>query len=215
MKAQLPVGYGVLKDVTVPMAAEADSQLMLRVKDGDERSFALLLNRFRVPVYQYLYRMVHSPAVAEELAQEAFLRVYRARASYEPSAKFTTWLYRICTHLALNHIRDSRKERDHARLDDTPDDGRPLQVATTEATIEEKMVARLRAERIRNAVNELPEKQRVAVIMHKYQEMDYKQIADLLDTSESAVKSLLFRAYESLRTKLADLATASATKVDS
>ncbi len=194
------------------MAAEADSQLMLRVKAGDEPSFALLLHRFRVPVYQFLNRMVGSPAVAEELAQEVFLRVYRARASYEPSAKFTTWLYRISTHLALNHLRDSRREREDLRLDDTPEDGRPLQVASRDITIEERLVANDRVERIRRAVDELPEKQRVAVLLHKYQELDYRQIAELLDTSESAVKSLLFRAYESLRVKLADLATASATK---
>mgnify|MGYP001091418903 CR=1 FL=1 len=194
------------------MAAEADSQLMLRVKAGDEPSFALLLHRFRVPVYQFLYRMVGSPAVAEELAQEVFLRVYRARATYEPSAKFTTWLYRISTHLALNHLRDSRRERDDVRLDDTPKDGRPLQLAAHDATIEERLVANDRVERIRRAVDELPEKQRVAVLLHKYQELDYRQIAELLDTSESAVKSLLFRAYESLRVKLADLATVNATK---
>ncbi|MCC6264613.1 MAG: RNA polymerase sigma factor [Bryobacterales bacterium] len=195
------------------MAVEADSQLMLRVKEGDEPSFALLLHRFRVPVFQFLNRMVESPAVAEELAQEVFLRVYRARATYEPSAKFTTWLYRISTHLALNYLRDSRKEREHLRLDETPEDGRPVQVASAGITIEERLVANDRVARIRRAVGELPEKQRVAVLLHKYQEMDYRQIAELLDTSESAVKSLLFRAYESLRVKLADLATGHATKV--
>lgn len=195
------------------MAAEADSQLMLRVKEGDEPSFALLLHRFRVPVYQFLNRMVHSPAVAEELAQEVFLRVYRARATYEPSAKFTTWLYRISTHLALNYLRDSRKERDLIRIDDTPERGRPVQIASGKATIEETLEASDRIWRIRRAVDELPEKQRVAVLMHKYQELDYRQIAELLDTSESAVKSLLFRAYESLRVKLADLATGNAKKV--
>jgi RNA polymerase sigma-70 factor (ECF subfamily) len=195
------------------MAAEADSQLMLRVKEGDEPSFALLLQRFRVPVYQFLNRMVQSPAVAEELAQEVFLRVYRARATYEPSAKFTTWLYRISTHLALNYLRDSRKERDHVRLDDTLEIGSPIQVASSGSTIEETLVEDDRVQRIRRAVGELPEKQRVAVLMHKYQEMNYRQIAELLDTSESAVKSLLFRAYESLRVKLADLATGNETKV--
>lgn len=195
------------------MAAEADSQLMLRVKEGDEPSFALLLQRFRLPVYQFLNRMVQSPAVAEELAQEVFLRVYRARATYEPNAKFTTWLYRISAHLALNYLRDSRKERDHVRLDDAPEIGRPVQVASSGSTIEETLVEDYRVQRIRRAVGELPEKQRVAVLMHKYQEMNYRQIAELLDTSESAVKSLLFRAYESLRVKLADLATGDATKV--
>ena len=199
-------------NVTVPMAAEADSQLMLRVKDGDEASFALLLNRFRVPVYRFLYRMVQNQAVAEELAQEVFLRVYRARASYEPNAKFTTWLYRICTHLALNYIRDTHKERDHARIDENPEDGRPMQLAAGDCSIEDQMVAETRVLRIRKAIEDLPEKQRVAVLMHKYQELDYRQIAELLETSESAVKSLLFRAYETLRTRLADLATSGATK---
>lgn len=194
------------------MAAEADSQLMLRVKEGDEPSFALLLHRFRLPVYQFLYRMVGSAAIAEELAQEVFLRIYRARASYEPSAKFTTWLYRISTHLALNYLRDSQRERTHLRLDETPGDGKPLEIATKDPSIEDKLAGASRIERIRQAVNELPEKQRIAVLMHKYQEMDYKQIAETLDTSESAVKSLLFRAYETLRVRLADLATSGATK---
>lgn len=194
------------------MAAEADSQLMLRVKEGDEPSFALLLHRFRVPVYQFLYRMVGSAAVAEELAQEVFFRVYRARMSYEPSAKFTTWLYRISTHLALNYLRDNRREREHIRLDEVPADGRPMEIAAKGATIEDRLAGEARVERIRRAVEELPEKQRVAVLMHKYQEMDYRRIADTLGTSEAAVKSLLFRAYETLRVKLADLAAPGATK---
>lgn len=195
------------------MAAEADSQLMLRVKEGDEPSFALLLHRFRAPVCQFLYRMVHNQAVAEELAQEVFLRVYRARASYEPSAKFSTWLYRIATHLALNHLRDSKNDRRHLRPDDDSGDGPPIQLVDRTASAEERMLAASRSKRIQDAIQSLPEKQRLAVILHKYQELDYRQIAELLATSESAVKSLLFRAYETLRDKLADLAPASATKV--
>ncbi len=195
------------------MAAEADGQLMLRVKEGDEPSFALLLHRFRAPVCQFLYRMVHNQAVAEELAQEVFLRVYRARASYEPSAKFSTWLYRIATHLALNHIRDSKNDRYHLRPDDDSGDGPPLQLVDGAASIEDRLLSASRAKRIREAVEALPEKQKLAVVLHKYQELDYRQIAELLGTSESAVKSLLFRAYESLRSRLADLAPSSATKV--
>src|SRR5215468_7929721 len=92
-----------------------DAELMLRVKEGDGASFGVLLEKHRSPVVHFLYRMVQNHAVAEELAQEVFLRVYRSRASYEPTAKFTTWLFRIATHLALNSIRDGRHERSQER----------------------------------------------------------------------------------------------------
>ncbi|MCU0229648.1 MAG: sigma-70 family RNA polymerase sigma factor [Bryobacterales bacterium] len=194
------------------MAAEADSQLMLQVKEGDETSFALLLHRFRAPICQFLYRMVHNQAVAEELAQEVFLRVYRARDTYQPDAKFSTWVYRIATHLALNHIRDHKNERHHLRPDDDAGDGPRMELRDAAASVEERLVASSRAQQIQDAVSSLPEKQRLAVTLHKYQELDYRQIAELLGTSESAVKSLLFRAYETLRGSLAHLAPASATK---
>src|SRR5690349_7010415 len=104
-------------------ALERDAELMLRVREGDAGSFALLLERHRGPVIHFLYRMVQNQAVAEELAQEVFLRVYRSRASYEPTARFTTWLFRIATHLALNQIRDRRHEKSSESLDDDPKDG--------------------------------------------------------------------------------------------
>jgi len=195
------------------MALEADSQLMLRVQEGDEESFATLLQRFRVPIWQFLHRMVQNQAVAEELAQEVFLRVYRSRATYEPSAKFSTWLYRIATHLALNHLRDSKNDRGNISADEQTDEQAPLQLASKDPSIEDRLLRAARAERIRGAIDALPEKQRLAVILHKYQELDYRQIGDLIGASESAVKSLLFRAYDTLRTRLADLAPTNATKL--
>src|SRR5438105_10033267 len=98
-------------------AFERDAALMLRVRDGDEASFADLLDRHRGPVIHFLYRMVQNQAVSEELAQEVFLRVYRSRSTYEPTAKFTTWLFRIATHLALNWIRDGRREKSQESID--------------------------------------------------------------------------------------------------
>src|SRR5450631_1272896 len=100
------------------IALERDAQLMLRVREGDDTSFALLLERHRGPVIHFMYRMVQNQAVAEELAQEVFLRVYRSRGTYEPTARFTTWLFRIATHLALNALRDGKNERLQERLDD-------------------------------------------------------------------------------------------------
>lgn len=143
-------------------ALELDTELMLRVREGDAEGFEALLGRYRGPVVHFLYRMVRNQPVAEELAQEVFLRVYRSRGSYEPA------------------------------------DGAP--------SIEEAMVRRTRLEEVRRAIQALPEKQRVAVLMHKYEEMDYAQIARILGCSEPAVKSLPWRVYETLRARLAQVA---------
>ena len=166
----------------------------------------ILLEKHRSPVIHFLYRMVQNQAVAEELAQEVFLRVYRSRESYEPTAKFTTWLFRIATHLALNSLRDGRNRRLEERLDDDSADAPVRQVSDRRPSVEEEMVHRARLDEVRRAVAMLPEKQRAAVLMHKYQEMEYSQIAKVLNCSESAVKSLLFRAYETLRARLAHMA---------
>jgi RNA polymerase sigma-70 factor (ECF subfamily) len=147
--------------------------------------------------------MVQNQAIAEELAQEVFLRVYRSRASYEPTAKFTTWLFRIATHLALNWIRDSKNEVRLESLDQEVLEGTVRQVSDRSPSVEQQMVQAARMGEIRQAIEGLPAKQRAAVVMHKYEEMEYTQIARVLDCSESAVKSLLFRAYETLRTRLA------------
>ena len=185
--------------------ARSDVQLMLDVKAGDEQSFELLLHRYRSPLVNFLYRMVRNREQAEDLAQEVFLRVYRARADYVPSAKFTTWLFRIATNLALNSVRDTRHQRMEISLDaplttDSEDgDERPIDVADKHPDIEQHLVEQARSKMIRRAIEKLPEKQRAAVLLHKYQELDYSEIAKILECSESALKSLLFRAYEALR----------------
>src|SRR5574337_1963038 len=99
--------------------ARSDVQLMLDVKAGDSASFELLLQKYRTPLVNFLYRMVRDPATAEDLAQEVFLRVYRGRQKYVPNAKFTTWLYRIATNLALNALRDARYRQMEISLDQT------------------------------------------------------------------------------------------------
>ena len=189
--------------------ARTDVQLMLDVKAGDERSFELLLRKYRTPVINFLYRMVRDSAIAEDLAQEVFLRVYRARQEYAPSAKFTTWMFRIAMNLALNALRDNRYRQLEISMDqpvETNESEQPaLEVADRTPTAEQQLVARTRTELIRYAINVLPEKQRAAVLLHKYQELDYGEIAKILGCSESALKSLLFRAYETLRVQLQPL----------
>ncbi len=182
-----------------------DADVMLRVKAGDDCAFDYLVQKYRRPMIGFMYRMTHNAAVAEDLAQEIFLRIYRSRASYEPSAKFTTWLYRIATNLAVNHARDTRHERPENTVSlDEPDDktGTSMDLPDSSLSVEENLVRRERLKAIRERVQQLPERQRMAVIMHKYQQMDYRQIAEVLKLSESATKSLLFRAYETLREQL-------------
>jgi RNA polymerase sigma-70 factor, ECF subfamily len=184
--------------------ARSDVQLMLDVKAGDELSFELLLKKYRTPLVNFLYRMVKDQAAAEDLAQEVFLRVYRARKEYSPSAKFTTWLFRIATNLALNAIRDGRYRQMQISIDTPRDEDEPvIEIAAQETRADDRLIERERNEMIRGAILALPEKQRVAVILHKYEEMDYGQIGKILGCSESALKSLLFRAYETLRVQLA------------
>lgn len=191
---------------TVAATLDGDAELMIRVKAGDDASFGLLLTKHRSPVIHFLYRMVQNRAVAEELAQEVFLRVYRSRGTYEPTAKFTTWLFRIATHLALNSLRDGKNQRSEARLDTETTETPARQVSDGRPSVEQVMVYQTRLEEVRQAVSGLPDKQRAAVLMHKYEEMEYSQIAKALNCSESAVKSLLFRAYETLRARLAHMA---------
>jgi RNA polymerase sigma-70 factor, ECF subfamily len=184
---------------------DPDVEAMLRVKAGDESAFGFLIQKYRRPMVGFMFRFCHNPAAAEELAQEVFLRVYRSRTSYEPSAKFTTWLYRIATNLAVNHARDTRHERPEntVRLDEQDEEtGTTPDLADETPGAEARLLKRERLAAIRSRVNALPERQRVAVIMHKYQEMDYREIATVLKLSESATKSLLFRAYETLREQL-------------
>jgi RNA polymerase sigma-70 factor (ECF subfamily) len=183
----------------------SDAAIMLRVAAGDEAGFNYLVNRYHRPMISFLYRMVHSQAVAEELAQEVFLRVYRSRESYRAEAKFTTWLYRIATNLAVNHARDTKYERtaQNVYLDAADEEtGTTPEIADDEPTVEQRLLRDERMAAIRKHVMTLPERQRMAVLMHKYQGMDYKQIGDVLKLSESATKSLLFRAYQTLREKL-------------
>lgn len=197
--------------------ARSDVQLMLDVKSGDDSSFELLLRKYRMPLVNFLYRMVRDGGTAEDLAQEVFLRVYRARGEYLPTAKFTTWMFRIATNLALNALRDGRYRQQEVSIDhsafersiDGESEQPALEIADRQPTVEVELIRRDRAEQIRRAVEALPEKQRAAVLLHKYQEMDYDEIAGVLGCSESALKSLLFRAYETLRVELAPLVEAS------
>jgi RNA polymerase sigma-70 factor (ECF subfamily) len=204
----LPAGEGgsLARSVT-DWSALSDAEVMLRVREGDDSGFGLLIEKYRRPIVHFMFRMVHNQAIAEELAQEVFLRVYRSRQTYRAEARFSTWLYRIATNLGVNHARDTKHERtaQNVYLDQAdPETGTTPDVADATPTVEQDLVRREKMRAIREHVMALPERQRTAVLMHKYQEMDYKQIGEVLKLSESATKSLLFRAYQALREKLKD-----------
>lgn len=187
----------------------SDAEIMLRVREGDDSGFSILIEKYRKQIVHFMFRMSRNQAVAEELAQEVFLRVYRSRQTYRAEAKFSTWLYRIATNLGVNHARDTKYERTAQNVYlDQPDaeTGTTPDVADSTLSVEQELVREERMKAIRKHVMALPERQRNAVLMHKYQEMDYKEIGEVLKLSESATKSLLFRAYQTLRENLKDFA---------
>jgi RNA polymerase sigma-70 factor (ECF subfamily) len=209
---QLPAGAGPMGQGAVPQGAAhfgemEDSAIMLELRAGNMSGFDFLIQKYRKPIINFMYRMVHNQAVAEELAQEVFLRVYRSRETYRAEARFSTWLYRIATNLGVNYARDTRHERTASTvyLDETDaETGTTPDVADSTPGAEDGLLRRERLNAIRQHVLALPERQRMAVLMHKYEGMDYRQIGDVLKLSESATKSLLFRAYQTLREKLKD-----------
>ena len=185
----------------------SDAEIMLRVGADDDAAYEYLVHKFHRAMIAFMYRMCHNQALAEEMAQEVFLRVYRSRKTYAAEAKFTTWLYRIATNLAVNYARDNKVERSGKVVSlDEPDEetGTTLDVADQSLNAEQQLLRQERLAAIKKHVMALPEKQRAAVLMHKYQGMDYREIAAVLKLSESATKSLLFRAYEALRERLKD-----------
>jgi RNA polymerase sigma-70 factor (ECF subfamily) len=202
---QLPLGGS--RSAAADFAQMDDAAIMLELRAGNMAGFDYLIEKYRRPIIHFMYRMVHNQAVAEELAQEVFLRVYRSRETYRAEARFSTWLYRIATNLGVNYARDTRKERSVSTiyLDEVdPETGTTPDVADASIGAETGMLRDERLNAIKQHVLALPERQRMAVLMHKYEGLDYKQIGDVLKLSESATKSLLFRAYQTLREKLKD-----------
>ena len=214
--ATLAIHPGTLRDIPSAPAAHhtpgdfpsmEDSAIMLELRSGNMAAFDFLITRYRKPIISFMYRMTRNQAVAEELAQEVFLRVYRSRETYRAEARFSTWLYRIATNLGVNHARDHRRERTAPTTYlDEPDaeTGTTPDLPDTTPGAEARLLRTERMRQIREHVYALPERQRMAVLMHKYEGMDYRQIGEVLKLSESATKSLLFRAYQTLREKLKD-----------
>ncbi|MBI4569765.1 MAG: sigma-70 family RNA polymerase sigma factor [Planctomycetes bacterium] len=189
---------------------DRDAELMLAVRDGDQDAFEALVQRHEAGVINFLFRFTGDRAAAEDLGQEVFIRVYRARRAYRPTARFTTWLYRVATNAALNHIRDQGRAVLHSldarRSSGAPGDNDEAGAFDPEDPRMPQPADRLAddelARAVRAAVDGLPPQQRAAVLLNRFHGFSYGDVADALDTTVPAVKSLLSRAQENLRDSL-------------
>jgi RNA polymerase sigma-70 factor (ECF subfamily) len=182
----------------------SSEDLMARVAKGDDEAFETLVTRHQTPVLNLIYRFLGDRAQAKDLAQEVFLRVWQTAKTYEPKAKFTTWIYRIGTNLCLNELKAARRRKwfpfyrsqegtDNAIEDTYPDDS---------PTAEDLLLAKERTRQVSEALQSLPANQRMALVLKRYDDLPYEEIARIMGCSVSAVESLLVRAKKALREKL-------------
>jgi RNA polymerase sigma-70 factor (ECF subfamily) len=186
---------------------DPDIRLMLRAKEGDSAAFEALFQKYHDKLVRYLFHRVLDHAVAEDLAQDTFLRVYCARERYEATAKFTSWLYQIAVRVAINWMRDEQSGCRVIAIDAPPPERNSHRAALREFVdpaplCDEMLDRKVRAKIVRRALSKLPDRQRTVVVMHKYLEMPYLEIAARFRCSIPCVKSLLFRAYIGLEEEL-------------
>ncbi|RPI58040.1 MAG: sigma-70 family RNA polymerase sigma factor [Planctomycetaceae bacterium] len=185
-------------------AQDPDVQLMLRFQAGDEKAFDELVERNTGKIHALVFRFLGDPSHVEDVAQEVFLRVYRTAARYTPTAKFSTWLYRIAANLSFNVLRsrgkshmvslDAGGDDDDGYHRDVPDDSHP--------SPSENLSRQELRQKIADAVNQLPENQQIAIVLNKYENKSYEEIAAVLGCTSMAVKSLLSRARSNLSESL-------------
>jgi len=177
---------------------DEDVRQMLAFREGDVRAFDALFQRWAGPLLRYLERMLQDAAGAEDLVQEVFLRVHRARERYRPEARFSTWIFRIATNLALNELRRPRRRETHTSLD--AEEGPELSAPTT--ATDDAVHAKRIADDVEIALRSLPERQRAALWLSAVEGFSYAEVGESLDVSEKAVKALVHRARSNLASRL-------------
>ena len=172
---------------------DADAELMLRLQAGDETAFAALFSKYSGVLLGFVDRFFHNRAESEDVVQEVFLRVYRARAGYQPKSKFSTWLYTIATRASFNHLRGGKPRAAETAVDELPaaDHGTP----GADAVLEGKRLQDL----VGGVLGRLPENQRAALLLTRFGGRSYSEAAEILQCTEAAVKSLVFRATDEVR----------------
>ncbi|PIP39907.1 MAG: RNA polymerase subunit sigma-24 [Desulfobacterales bacterium CG23_combo_of_CG06-09_8_20_14_all_51_8] len=185
---------------------DADAALMLQFKEGHEEAFLKLFAKYQAPIINFCFRFCSERTLAEDLAQEVFLRVYRGRGRYRVEARFSTWLYRIAVNVCLNETRKLRKNYGTYSLDqpanDDPDSRVPEFPDENQVLVDDAMVSHQRDERIHRALQTLPDPQRIALVLRIYDEFPYDEIASRMNVSEGKVKTLIFRGRRRLREAL-------------
>ena len=189
----------------MPENADPDAALMLRVKQGDSAAFTELVEKYKQPVMNVVYRILRDATESEDMAQNVFVQVYKSAHRYEISAKFSTWLFTIARNLCLNELR--RRSRHPAESLDAvrPDDvDQPLRQFEDKKnfTPPESLLQNELAQKIEAALAELPENQRTAILLCRQNELSYEEISKVLDCSLSATKSMIHRGRETLKEKL-------------
>ncbi|MBV9299016.1 MAG: sigma-70 family RNA polymerase sigma factor [Verrucomicrobia bacterium] len=186
----------MLNPSTHPLESpEPEIGWMARIREGDMEAFRLLVETHQARVIGTINKMLGSDAEAEDLAQQVFIRVWKSAPRYQPTAKFTTWLFRITRNLVFNELRRKRHFADQSE-----ERAEPIERAEREP---DRVLLEGELQRaIQEAINQLPESQRIAIILRRFEEMPYEEIAKVMGTSVAAVKSILFRARAELRERL-------------
>ncbi|MFT5387331.1 MAG: RNA polymerase sigma-70 factor (ECF subfamily) [Candidatus Omnitrophota bacterium] len=187
-----------------PYTDDKDVQLMLQFCDGDKQAFEKLMIAYFKPVLNFIYRYVKDAAWAEDLTQEVFIRVYKSAAGYEAKSKFKTWLFTIARNMALNAL--TRNKHTTISLDQTINgrENKMQQQVADRNTLnpKEELLKKEQQQQVQAAIDALPENQRTAVLLRRFENMSYDDIASAMKTTSKAVKSLLSRAKDNLRNKL-------------
>ena len=189
---------------TCGQVRDEDVQLMLKFKQGEISAFEALLDKYHNPIINFVYRFIGNKQESEDLAQEVFLRVYRSSQNYKPKAKFSTWIYRIAKNLVLNELR-RRRTHNVSSLDEMvsfEEEELPKQISNNKPSALVELEKKDLTVAVRKAIDSLPANQKMAVVLKRYDELPYVEIAKILGCSVSAVKSLLNRAKVSLKEKL-------------
>lgn len=178
--------------------------LVARVADGDEYAFQVLVDRHQRAVLNLIYRFLGDRQKSEDLAQEIFFQVWRSAKAYKGKSKFTTWLYRISINLCLNEIKSARRKKWLQFFRDVTDPKDPQDESLLDdaPTAEDLLITRERSRQVSNALQALPENQRIALILKRYEDLSYEEISSLIGCSIPAVESLLVRAKRTLQKKL-------------
>jgi RNA polymerase sigma-70 factor (ECF subfamily) len=182
----------------------SSEELMARIAKGDEDAFEILVNRHQTSVSNLIYHFIGDKTQAKDLAQEVFLRVWQGAKTYKPKAKFTTWLYRIGANLCLNELKSARRRKwfSFNRSDEDSEHTFGEAFADSAPSAEDLLLSKERTRQISDALQGLPENQRMALILKRYDDLSYQEIAQIIGCSVSAVESLLVRAKRSLQEKL-------------